>query len=146
VAKTTAAQERFCEALSACGNIRTAGKRAGVGRSTFYRWFDEDEPFRRKVCLAFRMWCEGIQDEALMLPSRSVDDYITRGLGILRTESFGFALLEIGRVVRRRRDRIGPKEIIPPRWLSKDQPLSVAEAQQIIEQWRKRASVLLALF
>ena len=58
------ARERFLKAYAACGNVTAACKRAGIGRTTFYRWQEHDEDFVLAFKQADLQATESLEKEA----------------------------------------------------------------------------------
>lgn len=48
--RTSIKKEKFLKNLSECLHITKACKQAGIGRSTYYRWYEEDKQFK-DLCL-----------------------------------------------------------------------------------------------
>ena len=56
--------DKLCAALEKHGNIKAACKEAGIGRSTFYHWQQEDREFKERCETSIRLGKEEINDFA----------------------------------------------------------------------------------
>ena len=64
--ETIAVQDAFISAYGECGTVRTAALAAGVGRSSVYRWEQENlYGFKDKKLEAYQVFKEYLQDLAL---------------------------------------------------------------------------------
>lgn len=81
-----AIQQKFLKALRETGSVGKAGKIAGIGHTSLYRWRQEDEVFAAKWDLAAELTADGLEDECRRRAMAGSDNLLMFLLKGLRPE------------------------------------------------------------